>query len=566
MHMTNSRQVETHTPEQPSKVAAETESFWDRYDLYVLAVIAMGVAWFRRYSIDDAYISYRYAQNLVDGHGLVFNIGEYVEGYTNFLWTLWIALGIKVGLSAELTAYLGSVPAIGFTVYATMRIGRLIGSITVARIAGGLVATNAAFLSFGSSGLETMFQTALLTALLWIVLAHRDRDFRPGVVAGLSALAALAFLTRMDSAVPVAVIALTWAWWRLRDGSPLPAVAARVAGIAAIPVAATIPWMLWRSNTYGSLVPNTLAAKESSTAYLMGAIFLAMFVVSYLWFGPLIAIAVTAKRWVRDRTSVMLFAIVATWCLYVIYAGGDWMDWRFLVAVMPPMMLLAAKATVLIPRKNLAYAGVALAMIGGVAHNWFYPPTANVDGLSTLRLLTDNAPPNWITEGKALGEYFPGGLASDEQVTIAVVAAGAIPYFSGLPTIDMIGLTDAWIAHNAPEIDYESGIPKPGHVKMTTMDYLRERGVNLVIGLPVTVKPDELLDEYALDDPIFHTLFHEATFDYEELGPAPRFVTIPVDGELMLTLLLEPSPLVDAYIEDGTFTVVPIVPAGDADE
>ena len=37
---------------------------------------------------DDAYISFRYAHNLVTGHGLVFNTGERLEGFTNFLWVL----------------------------------------------------------------------------------------------------------------------------------------------------------------------------------------------------------------------------------------------------------------------------------------------------------------------------------------------------------------------------------------------------------------------------------------------------------------------------------------------
>ncbi|MGB5138377.1 MAG: hypothetical protein WBP29_07570, partial [Candidatus Zixiibacteriota bacterium] len=41
---------------------------------------------------DDAYISFRYAENLINGDGLVFNIGERVEGYTNFLWVILLAL------------------------------------------------------------------------------------------------------------------------------------------------------------------------------------------------------------------------------------------------------------------------------------------------------------------------------------------------------------------------------------------------------------------------------------------------------------------------------------------
>src|SRR3954452_12539716 len=40
---------------------------------------------------DDAMISMRYARNLADGHGLVWNAGERVEGYSNFLWTLVMA-------------------------------------------------------------------------------------------------------------------------------------------------------------------------------------------------------------------------------------------------------------------------------------------------------------------------------------------------------------------------------------------------------------------------------------------------------------------------------------------
>ena len=47
-----------------------------------------------RWTCDDAFISFRYARNLVRGHGLVFNPGEAVEGYTNFLWTLGLALGM----------------------------------------------------------------------------------------------------------------------------------------------------------------------------------------------------------------------------------------------------------------------------------------------------------------------------------------------------------------------------------------------------------------------------------------------------------------------------------------
>jgi len=45
---------------------------------------------------DDSYILFRYARNLVNGWGLVFNAGQRVEGYTGFLWVFLLAAGTRV--------------------------------------------------------------------------------------------------------------------------------------------------------------------------------------------------------------------------------------------------------------------------------------------------------------------------------------------------------------------------------------------------------------------------------------------------------------------------------------
>lgn len=52
----------------------------------------------QRYITDDGFISFRYAQNLANGHGLVYNIGERVEGYTNFLWVLLMSVSFPLNL------------------------------------------------------------------------------------------------------------------------------------------------------------------------------------------------------------------------------------------------------------------------------------------------------------------------------------------------------------------------------------------------------------------------------------------------------------------------------------
>ena len=61
-------------------------------------------AWELRFVQDDAYISWRYADNLARGLGLVWNEGERVEGYTNFLWTVILAIPHRLGLDVEMFA------------------------------------------------------------------------------------------------------------------------------------------------------------------------------------------------------------------------------------------------------------------------------------------------------------------------------------------------------------------------------------------------------------------------------------------------------------------------------
>ena len=69
---------------------------------FILLSIALSAGFFSAvksfWVSDDAFISFRYALNFVNGHGLVFNYGERVEGFTNFLWTVILIPFIKVGL------------------------------------------------------------------------------------------------------------------------------------------------------------------------------------------------------------------------------------------------------------------------------------------------------------------------------------------------------------------------------------------------------------------------------------------------------------------------------------
>ncbi|MBI3872388.1 MAG: hypothetical protein HY304_04850, partial [candidate division Zixibacteria bacterium] len=93
--------------------------------LFLGIAIALGLfaiqarqLWFTQ---DDAYISYRYARNALDGQGLVFNTGERVEGYTNFLWVIWLIAAGRLGVGFDLAAkVLGILSAAGMIVLAAL--------------------------------------------------------------------------------------------------------------------------------------------------------------------------------------------------------------------------------------------------------------------------------------------------------------------------------------------------------------------------------------------------------------------------------------------------------------
>src|SRR3989442_2788870 len=76
-----------------------------------LWLLLLGAAWlgarvhhYSPWMDDDAYISCRYAHNLATGRGLVFNAGERVEGYTNFLWTVTLAALSRLGVEPPTAA------------------------------------------------------------------------------------------------------------------------------------------------------------------------------------------------------------------------------------------------------------------------------------------------------------------------------------------------------------------------------------------------------------------------------------------------------------------------------
>jgi hypothetical protein len=128
-----------------------------------------------RVMYDDAFITYRYAENLAHGLGLVYNAGERVEGYSNFLWTLLMSLVVLAG---------GRPEDVGPIVSAVIALGTLVLVMWFAHrrgasgaLAGLLLAASSCWATWATGGLETALFTALVTkgAILLMIAVETPR-------------------------------------------------------------------------------------------------------------------------------------------------------------------------------------------------------------------------------------------------------------------------------------------------------------------------------------------------------------------------------------------------------
>lgn len=128
---------------------------------------------------DDAMISMRYARNLVNGLGLLHNPGERVEGYTNFLWTIYMAFvhllpipTSKTSLVILLTNILLAISTLPILIHPTRILGG--DSTLVAAVLIGYV-LNKNTMAWTTSGFETTLLTFLLLLAIYRIIKETQQ-------------------------------------------------------------------------------------------------------------------------------------------------------------------------------------------------------------------------------------------------------------------------------------------------------------------------------------------------------------------------------------------------------
>jgi len=148
----------------------------------VVAAIAH-VGFFGTWVVEDAAISFSYARNFADGHGLVPWVGgERVEGYSNPTWVAVLVLGELIGIGSFWTSKGVSFLLCGLSVLMVHRLARHVSpdSPVVAPLAAaGALAVNTQFAIFGAAGLENSLFTCLLALALLLSVQEVEEEGFP---------------------------------------------------------------------------------------------------------------------------------------------------------------------------------------------------------------------------------------------------------------------------------------------------------------------------------------------------------------------------------------------------
>jgi arabinofuranosyltransferase len=403
---------------------------------------------------DDAFISFRFAENLAAGNGLVYNVGERVEGYTNFLWTLLIAAAVKAGVAAPAAGRWFGVASSLVAIIFTALLARRYAGEYLGVVAAAMLAVNGDFLLEAAQGLETSLFVFLVTAAAW---RAGEEYAAPDKKPWSAPLIILTFLTRPDGALVFAA-ALPF-YLATARANPR-----RLAFWAGATAAAALAYEVWRLAYYGDFLPNTFYAKVGAqqTEFIYGLKYTVGFLLKITPVLLILPFAVRPRKVIYSWGA--LFGILV---IYVVAVGGDMKpSVRFYQPIIPLILVAAAAAVRDIADSASALKRRALPFLAAAA-----VVTSFLQFLPGFFYARQYREPHelHVAAGTWLAENAP------PDATLATTAAGIIPYYSGLYTIDMLGLTDRYIARHGKRT-----AALPGH-ELAATDYVLDKKPDFVL-------------------------------------------------------------------------------------
>ena len=197
------------------------------------------------YDIDDAPITYRYAEHLAAGQGFTYNEGEYILGTSTPLYTLILAAvqksGIAIPLASNIINFVSSIAVVWVTMALT---AELSGAVLAGAFAAGYLLLQGSFVRYMMAGMETPLYTLLIVGTFLTLVKGRTKSA--------ACLAGLAFVMRLDGLAVGGALLLGL----LIQHRKIPFTEALVY------LCTILPWVLFAFWYFGSPIPLSMIAKQ----------------------------------------------------------------------------------------------------------------------------------------------------------------------------------------------------------------------------------------------------------------------------------------------------------------
>ena len=465
--------------------------------LFLAVHAPVAIALFHKVRFDDAFIIFRYAQNLVEGNGLSFNVGETVWGSTSVAWTF-VAAAVYwlVGHAATPSV----MAALGCLAWSTQAVLLFLLLLTTGQHLLGARAALAIALGSAGSFCWVSMETHLALALgLGAMLAAFQARWKTAAT-----LSALAILARPDAIVPALLVA-TLAFRSL---------GLRALRHAALGVAILLPWYAFQFRYFQSAMASSMTSKVGLSSFSHYLLHIATIVPAELlamvtgWSAPLVAIYAIPVVWplvgygafslVRkdERLAVLPLWLIAHLGGYLLWRPLTNQTWHMYPAIVLSVVFVwaalvelreNARGMTIVRRVGIPLFAMTLSSLALLRTAWF--ATTGADTVFWFggrhRAYVDAA--NVIRERSRPGDEIAAG------------EVGTLAYYTGLPVHDWNGLVTA----NHRELVRALAEGRPGRVRWMAawaredLDYFRatvSHRDGLVWRIPGSVRSVYLID------------------------------------------------------------------------
>ena len=466
---------------------------------------------------EDSFIGFRFAKNIADGKGLVWNIGEPpVEGYTNFLWiiicSVAIITGIKLLVFAQVSGIVFSLIILIYVYYFCSKLLEFDSYSSL--VACAFLALAGPFATWSTSGMETNLFTLFVVTSCYHEISYWKSRRRASLILSLG-FCFLVSLTRPEGLGIFIILVIIHSYRALSEKKSKEFLNYSVLALLIFVIPFLI-YFIWRISYYGFLFPLTYYAKTGGgiLQWIRGAKYLMFFIIHFILpLTPLLILLFWEKserikgmkffsvsrinsQIVSNKYGIILCGVMCiTSTGYIVLVGGDYMAmYRFFVPILPFIYILIAAVYYQlvkdVGRADKKYY-VILVLIFIAFTGTFLQSTPLEKIIYTKPSITHGQYQGvnferWQSNRLSLIGKFFGNYKNSLDESLATDAIGAVSYYSGLKIYSIHGLVDPKIAR----MDSKNlGRGFPGHEKLDLLYTLSKKPTYFMFSRELTIEP-----------------------------------------------------------------------------